>query len=78
MVHPKVDLLFYCKAAFRYFKPSSPLVTHQECFSTTRVDFLYKVTTLIIKLPGALNLYKTRERIHRGLADPRLLPIPRS
>ena len=23
-------------------------------------------------------LYKTRERIHRGLADPRLLPIPRS
>jgi hypothetical protein len=24
------------------------------------------------------NLYKTRERIHRGIADPRLLPIPRS
>ena len=23
-------------------------------------------------------VYKTRERIHRGLADPRLLPIPRS
>ncbi len=23
-------------------------------------------------------VYKTRERIHRGMADPRLLPIPRS
>ena len=23
-------------------------------------------------------VYKTRERIHRGIADPRLLPIPRS
>jgi hypothetical protein len=23
-------------------------------------------------------VYKTRERIHRGMTDPRLLPIPRS
>ncbi len=29
-----------------------------------------------IDLTGGV--YKTRERIHRGLADPRLLPIPRS
>jgi hypothetical protein len=32
--------------------------------------------------PGSLDLtggeYKTRERIHRGLADPRLLAIPTS
>ena len=32
--------------------------------------------------PGSLDLtggeYKTRERIHRGLADPRLLAIPAS
>jgi len=35
-------------------------------------------TTLFNKLPGAFNLYKTRERIHRSVADLRLLPIPRS
>ena len=34
--------------------------------------------TKIYDRKAQFSLYKTRERIHRGLADPRLLPIPRS
>ena len=64
-----------------YFSPSLiPLAGQWMLFHFERFVFFHKDLHFVEKLTGKRNLYlyKTRERIHRDVADSRLLSIPRS
>ena len=63
--------------------PQIPLRT--PCYDLVLVTNLTLVPPVVEGASGATDFadltggeYKTRERIHRGVADPRLLPIPTS